>query len=543
MMRASAVIACAVFSTAIFGLSSPRQASFDIADVHAGPRTPTPVMRAILRGGRYELRNATMVDLVRTAYNIEVPENIFGGPSWVEFDRFDIVAKAANDTPQETLRSMLQALLAERFKLKVHNDTKPMPSFVLTQGKGKHRLKEADPSGKTGCQTQGLAIRMADGRAIPETTSSCRNVTMEAFAKELRTIAPGYFTTPVINATELNGSWDFDLKFTPKSLAGAAGPENVTIFDAVDKLIGLKLEERSLPRTVLVIDEVNKTPTANSPDIEKMLPALPPAEFEVATLKPLDPNAPARFSGTIGVLPGGRVNLPPLNVRSLISLAWQPINTNEIVGLPKWVDSARFALVAKVPEEYVPANGPTASLLDIAPMMQRLVIEQFKMKSHFESRPVTAYTLVSAKPKLKKADPSARTGCKSANTTAAFVLVGNTSLPSTQVTCQNITMAQFVDQLQMIASSYIRYPVVDASGLEGAWDFSFTFTSINPALLASTPFGAPAGGGDAPGASVPIGGTTIFDALEKQLGLKLEMEKRSYPVFVVDHMEEKPAEN
>ena len=543
MMRSSAVIACAVLSTAIFGLSSQRQASFDTADVHASPRTPTPVMRAMLRGGRYELRNATMIDLVRTAYNIDVPENIFGGPNWVEFDRFDIVAKAANDTPQETLHSMLQALLAERFKLKVHNDTKPMPGFVLTQGKGKHRLKEADPSGKAGCETRALSIRMVEGRAIPETSSSCRNITMDTFAKELRTIASGYFTTPVINATELNGSWDFDLKFTPRSLVGAAGPDNVTIFDAVEKAIGLKLEERSLPRTVLLIDEVNKTPTANSPDVEKMLPALPPAEFEVATLKPLDPNAPPLFRGTIGVLPGGRVSLPPLNVRSLISLAWQPINTNEIVGLPKWVDSARFALVAKVPEEYVPANGPTASLLDIAPMMQRLVVEQFKMKSHFENRPVTAYTLVSSKPKLKKADPTGRTGCKSANTSfSSFVLAGNTSLPTTQLTCQNITMAQFVDQLQMIATSYIRYPVVDASGLEGAWDFSFTFTAINPALLASTPFGAPAAR-DAPGASVPIGGTTIFDALEKQLGLKLEMEKRSYPVFVVDHMEEKPTEN
>src|SRR5262249_7200141 len=157
------------------------------------------------------------------------------------------------------------------------------------------------------------------------------------FAKELRTIASGYFTTPVINATELNGSWDFDLKFTPKSLAGAAGPDNVTIFDAVEKAIRLKLEERSLPRTGLGIYEVNKAPTANPPDVERMLRALPPAEFEVATLKPLDTNAPFRISGTIGVQPGGRVNLPPLNLRSLISLAWQPINTNEIVGLPKWV--------------------------------------------------------------------------------------------------------------------------------------------------------------------------------------------------------------
>jgi uncharacterized protein (TIGR03435 family) len=484
-----------------------------------------------------------MVDLIRTAYGIDTPENVFGGPNWVEFDRFDIVAKAANDTAQETLKSMLQSMLADRFKLLIHNETKPMPSFVLTPGKGKHKLKEGDPSGKTGCDTRPLAVRMADNRPIPETTSSCRNMTMEAFAKELRTVASGYFTTPVIDATELKGLWDFDLKFTPKGLAAVAGPDVVSIIDAIDKQMGLRLEERNLPRTVLVIDQVQRTPTANSADVEKKLPSLPPAEFEVATLKPVDPNALPRIAGSIGVQPGGRVNLPPLSLSNLISLAWSPPNMSEVVGLPKWVDSARFEVVAKVPAEYVPANGPAGSLQDIAPMMQALLTEQFKMKTHYEDRPVTAYKLVVAKPKLKKADPSTRTGCKSTNS-AAFILFGGTSLPSTQITCLNITMAQFAEQLQTIASSYIRYPVVDATGLAEAWDFSFTFTAINPALLAGlrVPF-APGGAPDAPGASDPLGGTSIFDALEKQLGLKLEAEKRSYPVFVIDHIEEKPADN
>jgi uncharacterized protein (TIGR03435 family) len=538
MMRAFAVVSLAALSVAVFGQSTTPQSTFEVADIHASPRTQTTVMRTMLRGGRYEVLNATMVDLVRNAYGIDA-ENVFGGPNWVEFDRFDMIAKAANDTPQESLRSMLQAVLADRFKLVIHNDTKPMPSFVLTQGKAKHKLKEADPSGKTGCQTQPFAMRTVDNRAIPQTTSTCRNMTMEAFTKELRTIAGGYFTTAVIDATELKGSWDFDLKFTPKVLEPIAGADAVSLFDAVDKQIGLKLEERTLPRTVLVIDQVNRKPTDNPPEVEKKIPSLPPAEFEVATLKPVDPNVPFRLGSVIGVQPGGRVNLPPLPLRSLISLAWSGINTDEVVGLPKWVDSARFEIVAKAPPEYVPASGPTASLQDIAPMMQALLTEHFKMKTHFEDRPVTAHTLVAAKPKLKKADPSGRTGCKSSSAAAAFIAFGSTSLPSTHMTCHNITMAQFADQLQIIASNYIRHPVVDATGLEGAWDFSFNFSAINPTQLATMRSGVPAAlPADAPGASDPLGGTSLFDALEKQVGLKLEPEKRPYPVFVIDHIEE-----
>src|SRR5437870_8148626 len=133
--------------------SKPPQPIFEFADVHASPRTMNPFMRSVLRGGRYELVNANMVDLIRTAYGVD-PEKVVGGPNWVEFDRFDVIAKAPSNAPPETLKLMLQALLADRFKLVVHNDTKPVAGFVLTMGKGKPKLKEADPSGKTGCQRQ-----------------------------------------------------------------------------------------------------------------------------------------------------------------------------------------------------------------------------------------------------------------------------------------------------------------------------------------------------------------------------------------------------
>lgn len=125
MRRGVAAVSLAALSFAAFGQSSSPQPAFEVADVHKTPRVTSAVMRTALRGGRYELLNATVVDLIRTAYGIDA-ESVVGGPNWVEFDRFDVIAKAASATPPETLRPMLQALLADRFKLVVHNDAKPM---------------------------------------------------------------------------------------------------------------------------------------------------------------------------------------------------------------------------------------------------------------------------------------------------------------------------------------------------------------------------------------------------------------------------------
>src|SRR6516225_8473753 len=127
-------------SGAVLGQSAP---AFDIADVHTSPRSTNPYMTGgVLRGGRYDIHKATMVDLISTAYGID-GDKVVGGPSWLDTDRFEVIAKAPNSTAPETVKLMLQGLLAERFMLVVHNDTKPMPAFVLSLGKGKPKLKEA----------------------------------------------------------------------------------------------------------------------------------------------------------------------------------------------------------------------------------------------------------------------------------------------------------------------------------------------------------------------------------------------------------------
>jgi uncharacterized protein (TIGR03435 family) len=287
------------------------------------------------------------------------------------------------------------------------------------------------------------------------------------------------------------------------------------------------------------------------PDIAAKLPPAPPLEFEVADIKPRDPNARQTGPIQMGVLPGGRVNLPGIPLRLLISLAWNvPANTNNpIIGAPKWLDTAGFDIIAKLPSDAVPANGTNVPLQELGPALQALLIERFKMKVHFEDRSVDAYTLVALKPRLKKADPSTRTGCKTPPN-AGIVISRTSGLPSRTLNCQNITMAQFADQLQLIAGPYVVHPVVDTTGLDGAWDFTLSFSPIPPQQMATMMAGARAGlppGAAGPGdntASDPIGGgVSLFDAVEKQLGLKLEIQKRTYPVFVIDHIEEKPTEN
>ena len=538
-----------------FGQSTEPKPAFELADVHVSPRSTTTAMRASSRAGRYEIRNATMVDLIRTAYTVDA-DNILAGPSWLEYDRFDVVALVPPNTTPDTQKLMLQSLLVDRFKLAVRRDTKAAAGLALVMGKGKHKLKEAaDSTAAPGCQTQSVPAPPPSGVpgqfVLPMTGLACHNITMETFAADLKRLTNGYVTNAVLDQTGLKGSWDFDLKFTQRALLSLAanmdGASATSLSDAIDRQLGLKLEERDVPTPVLVVEQANVTPTANSPDVAAKLPPPPPMEFEVADIKPVDPNNRGTNSGSL-VSPGGRVNLRGIPFKLVITLAWGlPTNSNDqLSGAPKWIDSANFDIIGKLPSEV--ANGTNIPLQELGPALQALLIDRFKMKVHFENRSVDAYTLVAVKPKLKKADPSTRTGCKAAANTGIVSIGGSVRLPARTFNCQNITMAQFVDQLQIVAGTYIRYPVVDGTGLQGAWDFTLSFSPISPAQLAGLTGGR---GAPPPGAAGPIdtiadpigGAMSVFDAVEKQLGLKLETQKRTYPVFVIDHIEEKPTDN
>jgi len=186
-----------------------------------------------------------------------------------------------------------------------------------------------------------------------------------------------------------------------------------------------------------------------------------------------------------------------------------------------------------------PSAGPSAPAMDnetAGPMIRALLMDRFKMTYHTEDRQVSAYSLVAAKPKLKKADAASRTFCKPA------VPPAGAPAGSRLLNCRNVTMAQFADRLQYIASE-LNWPVLDATGIEGNWDFSLMYSR---SIVLANPAGRGGESGPASGAAAatdPNGGITLFEALEKQLGLKLEKQKRPMPIIVIDRIEQKPTEN
>src|ERR1700741_4265260 len=116
-MRFACAGLAALLANAAFGQSSDAAPKFEIADVHASARTRNAFVRTgPVRNGRYEIKTATMVDLVRIAYGFDA-DKVLGGQNWLDLDRFDVIAKVPADSTAETQKQMLQALLEDRFKL------------------------------------------------------------------------------------------------------------------------------------------------------------------------------------------------------------------------------------------------------------------------------------------------------------------------------------------------------------------------------------------------------------------------------------------
>jgi uncharacterized protein (TIGR03435 family) len=200
-----------------------------------------------------------------------------------------------------------------------------------------------------------------------------------------------------------------------------------------------------------------------------------------------------------------------------------------IVGLPKSADT-RYDITAKVASTG-PVNAQDIDFDALIMMLQKLLIERFNIKAHMEDRPVSAFTMTATKQvKLQKADPQNRTNCKSGSSTTNPML-------NRLITCYNISLTQFATLLEDMANGYVRAPIKDATGIEGNWDFSINFSGVG--LLPGAQFD-PNKSSDA---GDPNGSLTLPEAMQRQLGLKLEMAKRPLPVLVIDHMDEKPTDN
>ncbi len=339
--------------------------AFNVAAVDVSPRSEWPKsLRHPVQGGylaadRYELHRATMLDLIRIAYNVD-PAKVSGGPSWLDYDRFEIVAKTKSGPRGETLRLMLQTLLAERFGLDVKMDNRPAQAYLLTKGKNELKLRAAaDSAVSEGCRP--LIPAEHDGATVIDTIQ-CRNVTMDAFAEIIRPrLSNPTRSAPVVDMTGLDGGWDMDLRMA--TTPGGNGP-NDTFAEALEK-IGLKAELGTAPQPVMVVEHVNEQPSANPPGVAESLPPLPSPAFEVASLK--------LCAGIIGnMMPrfeaGGRVTATCAPVMSLVQQAWNLPLFQQPSGLPKSLMSgpkSHVSIVAKAPAGVAPDPAHNADARDV----------------------------------------------------------------------------------------------------------------------------------------------------------------------------------
>ncbi len=511
-------------------LAAGQTPAFLVADVHSAPMHTYPFyFSLVLPDNRYVARDATLVDLIATAYGTDA-DNVQRGPSWVARDHFDIFAKEPPSTSKADEKSMLKALLTERFHLTFHNGIAPMPAYVMTVSKDKSKLKPGDSSAEEHCDE----VPTADDAPV-DSVLKCHGMTLDALAGMLKQMASGYLDKPVLNATGLEGVWDLELKWTSKGHLSKAGPDGISLFDAVEKQLGLKLTLETAPRPVLLVDSASRQPTPNVAGMEKLLPPQPLPTFEVATIKPSKPGA--RGNGNIS---GGTVDFTGAPLRLLIDLAWD-LNENDrsgrVVG-PAWMEDEKFDILAKVAPEAGgrPLVGDMPmDIYEVELMLRALLVERFQMKAHMEDRPIDAFTLSAANPKLKPADPSVRTACtEGPGPDGKDPRLANAAL-NRLLTCRNMSIAELCDELQREAGGYIFNPVLDKTGIEGRFDFMLAFSSADRIPHETSEAESEA--------STPNGAISLFDAMSHQLGLKLEKQKRALPVLVIDHLEQKPTEN
>ncbi len=189
--------------------------------------------------------NVTLKRCIIGAFGIG-PNEVVGGPDWMDRDRFEIQAKADWAAGDGDLMKMLQTLLAERFKLAYHRETRPMRAYLLEVAKGGSKMEpvaegEASTSSGTG-------------------SIGAKSITMDRFAEVLSR----QMDLPVVNRTELAGAFNFKLVWTPDDSrsSGKEADRGPSIFTAIQEQLGLRLTTGRVPLEVVVIDAAER-PTEN----------------------------------------------------------------------------------------------------------------------------------------------------------------------------------------------------------------------------------------------------------------------------------------
>ncbi len=207
-----------------------------------------------LSQGRVTMENVSLKKIMLNAFGI--PDDrvyLIDGPDWLATERFDIEATFPGDTPLPQVRQMMQSLLAERFKMTTHRETRLLPAYSMVVAKNGPKIHAVEDG-------QG---RTSGGPGRLEASK----ITMQKLA-DLLARQTG---VPVEDSTGLKGVFDFTLEWAPVeapnmtmadggSTGGSSGP---SLFTALEEQLGRKLESRKSPLDVIVVDHIERSPSGN----------------------------------------------------------------------------------------------------------------------------------------------------------------------------------------------------------------------------------------------------------------------------------------
>ena len=269
-------------------VATPSGPKFEVASIKPVPLTSEgPPAHAGIKidGARVDIGYWSIRQLILRAYGL--PSYQLSGPGWMNDLRFNVTAKFPEGATRDQLPEMLQWLLADRFGLVAHAETEELPSFALVIGKGGLKIKAAEPDHRAVAEPtspnrieragqlldrlysyEDKALGMVSWRVMPGVLhGEFKRMPMEALAQVLA----DRLGAPVINMTGLEGEYqmtlDLPIPTTPAlanapELPPALEPVGVSLFSTVERL-GLKLEHRKAPISVLVVDHVERVPTEN----------------------------------------------------------------------------------------------------------------------------------------------------------------------------------------------------------------------------------------------------------------------------------------
>ncbi len=254
--------------------------AFEVASVRVNKSAQMNRLFRPQPGGRFEATNLRLRDLVQFAYQVRNFQ-IEGGPDWMDTTSFDIVAKAPGEVapaapggPPSQYALMLRTLLADRFKLVVHEETKDAPVYVLTVARADGRLGPELAPSTTDCAA---LVKAAAGGVPPPAIQGDRiqcglrigpgRMDMGGFSfAEFANGLSMLLQRTVVNRTGLSGNYDAKMTFSPEQLPGlpmpppgAPGappldPNAPSVFTAVQEQLGLKLDSSRGPVPMLIVD-------------------------------------------------------------------------------------------------------------------------------------------------------------------------------------------------------------------------------------------------------------------------------------------------